>query len=95
MNLAPMSHPFLDIFLLGFVAACSLVAALFFLRFWRETRDLLFLSFVVFFTIQGFSNAFVISFRHPNIGSPWLFGLRLFSVFVVLAAIVRKNYSTG
>ncbi|HEX5234238.1 MAG TPA: DUF5985 family protein [Silvibacterium sp.] len=88
-----MLHPFTDIFLLGFIAGCSLVAALFFLRFWRETRDLLFLSFVVFFVIQGFSNMFVISLRHPNLGSPLLFALRLFSVLVVLGAILRKNLS--
>ena len=91
--MTPMLHPFADVFLLGFIAGSSLVAALFFLRFWKETRDVLFLSFVVFFVIQGFSNMFVISLRHPNIGSPWLFGLRLVSVLVVLAGILRKNFS--
>jgi hypothetical protein len=91
--MTPLSHPLADIFLLGFVAACSLAAALFFLRFWRTTRDVLFLSFVVFLVIQGFSNMFVISLHHPNVGSRWLFGLRLFSVLVVLAAILKKNFS--
>jgi hypothetical protein len=31
--------------------------------------------------------------HHPNIGSPWLYALRLFSVLVVLAAVLRKNFS--
>lgn len=89
----PITHPLADIFLHGFIAACSLVAGLYFLRFWRETRDSLFLAFVVFFLIQGFSTTYVVSYRQPNIGSLWLFGLRLFSVLVVLAAILKKNFS--
>jgi Family of unknown function (DUF5985) len=93
--LNPIVHPLVDIFLHGFIAACSLIAALFFLRFWRETRDWLFLAFVVFFVIQGFNTTYVISFRYPNLGNLWLFGLRLFSVLVVLAAILNKNFSKG
>ena len=89
----PIMHPLLDVFLHGFIAACSLIAGLFFLRFWRETRDFLFLAFVFFFVIQGFSTTYVVSFRYPNLGSPWLYGLRLFSVLVVLAAILKKNFS--
>jgi uncharacterized membrane protein HdeD (DUF308 family) len=92
-QMVPIAHPIVDNFLLGFVAACSLVAALFFLRFWKMTRDPLFLAFVIFFVIQGFSNAFVISLHHPNIGHLWLFALRLFSILIVLVAILRKNYS--
>lgn len=91
--LTPISHPEADLFLHGFIAACSLVAGLFFLRFWRQTQDTLFLAFVVFFVIQGLSTTYVISYSHPNIGSLWLFALRLFSVLVVLAAILKKNYA--
>lgn len=91
--ISQLSHPEADIFLHGFIAACSLVAGLFFLRFWRQTRDLLFLAFVVFFVIQGLSTTYVISYRDPNLGSVWLFMLRLFSVLIVLAAILQKNYS--
>jgi uncharacterized membrane protein HdeD (DUF308 family) len=93
--MSPIAHPFADIFLLGFIAGCSLVAGLFFLRFWKATRDWLFLAFVVFFVIQGCSYAFVLSYHHPNIGPPWIYGVRLFSVLVVLGAILRKNYSNG
>ena len=91
--IAPLSHPMLDIFLLGFVAATSLIAGLFFLRFWRDTRDSLFLAFAVFFVIQGCSNAVVLQYHPLNAGSLWLFALRLLSVLVVLAAILKKNFS--
>jgi uncharacterized membrane protein HdeD (DUF308 family) len=81
----------MDTFLLGFIAASSLVAGLFFLRFWRSTQDLLFLAFAAFFVIQGVSSAIVVSLSHPNEAGFWLFLLQLLSVLVVLGAILRKN----
>jgi uncharacterized membrane protein HdeD (DUF308 family) len=89
----PITHPLADIFLHGLIAACSIITGLFFLRFWRDTRDWLFLAFVIFFVIQGSDTTYVVSMHHPNIGSPWLYALRLFSVLVVLAAVLRKNFS--
>ena len=87
----PMSHPLADIFLLGFLAACYLIAGLFFIRFWRSTRDALFLAFAVFFGIQGGSSAFIVSLSHPNEGSLWVGLVRLLSILAVLAAILWKN----
>lgn len=91
--ISPLTHPYVDIFLLGFVAATSLSVALFFLRFWWGTRDVLFLAFVVFFVVQGCGDIFVLTLRHPNLGNPWLFLVRLLSVLGVLAAILVKNFS--
>jgi ABC-type Fe3+-siderophore transport system permease subunit len=48
-----ITHPLTDAFLMGFITAASLVAALFFLRFWRDARDSLFLAFAAFFGIQA------------------------------------------
>ena len=90
--MTPIAHPMTDLFLLGFIAACSLVAGLFFFRFWRSTRDILFLAFAIFFVIQGGSNAVVVSLSQPNEGSLSLFLLRLFSVLVVLGGILWKNF---
>ena len=39
--------------LLGAVAMASLVAALFFLRFWRQTRDSFFLLFSIAFGVDA------------------------------------------
>jgi hypothetical protein len=89
--MSPMLYPNLDYFLLGFIAACSLVAGLFFLRFYRATRDPLFLAFLIFFVVQGCTNAATLELRQPNIGTPMLFVVRLISVLVVLAAILWKN----
>jgi hypothetical protein len=87
----PIAFPNLDFFLLGFIAACSLVAGLFFLRFYRSTRDPLFLAFLIFFVVQGCTNALSLELPHPNIGTPMIFLTRLLSVLVVLAAILWKN----
>ena len=89
--MSPISHPLADTFLLGFIAALSLVAAVFFLRFWKSTRDILFLAFAVFFLIQGGGDTVILSLTHPNEGSIWLFLLRLLSILVVLGAILWKN----
>jgi len=91
MNVAPIVHPILDFFLLGFITACSLVAGLFFLKFWRSSRDPLFLAFMVFFVVQGFTNAAIIQLSHPNEGNVLVFTVRLLSILVVLAAILAKN----
>lgn len=91
----PIAHPYADIFLLGFIAALSLIAALYFVRFWRATHDILFLSFVVFFVVQGCSEAAILSYKHPNLGHPWLYLVRLLSILVVLVGILVKNYSRG
>lgn len=90
-QMAPIAHPGLDRFLFGFVTACSLVAGLFFLRFWRDTRDLLFLGFAAFFLIEGVSELITLSLQHPNAGTPWLFLMRLVAALAVLWAILWKN----
>lgn len=89
--MSPIAFPNLDNFLLGFIAGCSLVAGIFFLRFYRATRDPLFLAFLIFFVVQGCTNAVVLELPQPNIGTPMIFFVRLLSVLVVLAAILWKN----
>ena len=90
-----IAHPFPDYFLLGFIAACSVVAALFFVRFWKDTHDALFLAFAAFFLIQGGSYVFTLGLPHPNEGSMLLRLLRLLSVLWVLGAILKKNTDKG
>lgn len=89
--LSPLTHPILDLFLLGFIVATSLVAMAFFLRFWKSTSDPLFISFAAFFAIQGLTHTVALELTHPNEGSPALFMLRLISIFGILGAILWKN----
>ncbi len=92
-QLAPVGHPTVDLFLLGFATACSLVAGLFFLRFWRDTHDTLFLGFAAFFLIEGASEALALTLSRPNEGAFWLFLMRLVATLALLGAILWKNAS--
>ena len=78
-------------FLLGYIAAASGAVTLYFLRFWKETRDFLFVAFAVFFVVQGGTRAFALSNPNPNIADMWVYTLRLLAVLLVVAAILRKN----
>lgn len=90
--IAPLNYPTLDLYLLGFITAASLAGALFFLRFFRASRDPLFVAFAIFFLVQAFHEAWVARLPEPSEGSPWLFAARLISVLGVLAAILWKNF---
>lgn len=95
LPVAPIAHPRLDLFLLGYIAAISGVAALFFLRFWRQTRDFLFLAFAVFFAIQGATRTLGLSTADPNLAVGWVYVLRLLGVVLVVIAILRKNFQSA
>jgi uncharacterized membrane protein HdeD (DUF308 family) len=82
-----------DGFLLGLIATASITAGMFFLKFWRATRDSFFLSFGASFVIEGLNRSAVLFTDKPNEGSPWTYLIRLLSFGLILVAILRKNYS--
>ena len=90
-GLVPIAHPTLDLFLLGYIAALSAVATVFFLRYWKETRDSLFFAFAAFFAIQGSTRIVDLSSPSPNLIVGWIYILRLLAVLIVVAAILRRN----
>jgi len=94
-SLVPIAHPRLDLFLLGYIAGVSAVAALYFLRFWKQTRDSLFLAFAVFFAVQGGTRAAGVASENPNLVVWWVYGLRLAAVVLVVVAILRKNFRSA
>ena len=69
----------------------SLVASAFFLKFWRQTHDKLFLLFSAAFAIEGVNRLAFLFLDHPNEGNPLIYMVRLFSYLLILAAIVNKN----
>ena len=81
----------IDGFLVGVIAIASLAASLFFLRFWRETRDSLFLAFALAFLIEGLNRASAIFLENPSEGNPRIYLVRCFAFLVILAGIVNKN----
>ena len=84
-----------EIFLLGVISTCSLLAALFFFKFWRHTRDSLFLAFGIAFFVEGINRAFILDLPYPNQGHPLTFIVRLLAALIILAGILHKNYRSS
>ena len=75
----------------GMLVMGYLVAALFFLRFWRETRDRLFGIFAGAFFLLGVQRTLLAAMETSPSGTIWVYGLRLLAFVLILAAIVDKN----
>ena len=93
-QLAPLSHPLFDVFLLGFIVACSLVAALFFLRFWKKSRDRLFLFFSAAFWLLGV-NWLALALSNRDEPNTILYVVRLLAFVLILIGIWDKNRARG
>jgi uncharacterized protein DUF5985 len=79
--------------LLGAIAMASLVAALFFLRFWRDTKDRLFLFFSISFLVEGLNRFALAMVSDPNEDQPFFYVVRFLSFLLIVAAILDKNLS--
>lgn len=78
-------------FLLGVIVTGSLVAGLFFLRFWRQTRDKLFLAFGAAFLIEGINRVSFLFMAMPNEGSASTYVVRFLAFLLILAGIISKR----
>ena len=81
----------MDFMLLGAISMASLIAGLFFLRFWKDTGDRFFLFFAVSFLIEGVNRAALGFSDDPNEGRPCFYFVRFLSFLLILIAIVQKN----
>lgn len=81
----------IDGFLLGVVATCSLVAAAYFYRFWRKTRDGLFLCFALAFLIEGVNRSAFLALDDPQGGNSVSYSIRFVSYLLILGAIAFKT----
>ena len=83
----------MDSILLGAIATASLVIALFFLRFWRGTRDRFFLFFALSFAIDGLDRLLFSSAGLADSDHPAYYLIRLIAYGLILFAIIDKNRS--
>lgn len=75
----------------GAVAMGSLTIALFFLRFWRTSRDRFFLYFALSFGIEGFHRVYTALQTETSESSPVHYLIRLAAYALILWAIIEKN----
>jgi hypothetical protein len=78
-------------FLSGAITAGFLVAGLYFLRFWKRTREGLFLAFAAAFWLLGLAQALISFADIPLEERSWLFLVRLAAFALILVSIWRKN----
>jgi hypothetical protein len=85
----------LETLILGAVAMGSLVASLFFLRFWVRTRDSFFLFFSAAFLIEAGSRVGLAFGRAANEYEPLFYLPRLLSFSLIALGVILNNRPRG
>ena len=80
-------------FLSGAVSLGFFVCALFFMRFWRRTKDGLFMAFALAFSLLGLGQAILALENIPTEERGSIYLIRLAAFALILIAVVRKNRS--
>ena len=78
----------------GAIAMASIVIALFFLRFWRDSGDRFFLYFALSFVVQSGHRMYLAltmsSETHDDV--PLHYSIRLLAYALILWAVMEKNW---
>ncbi len=77
--------------IMGAIAMASFVVGLFFLRFWRQTRDRFFLFFSIAFSVEGVNRIVYGLSDHLDEHEPLIYLVRFLTFGLILYAIVDKN----
>ncbi len=90
----------MNLFLQGAIAAGFAVCSLFFMRYWKQTRDRLFVWFAIAFFVLGLNRvflAFSLDAQSAALDEDvlYLYIVRLTAYCIIVAAIVDKNLRVG
>lgn len=85
----------LQTFLSGVSVMASFAAGLFFLRFWRQSRDRLFLLFAAAFWIMAANWTALAFIDQANEARTLLYVFRLVAFGLIIFAILDKNRNTA
>jgi len=83
----------MDQLAVGAIAAGYAVAGLFFLRFWRDTRDRLFALFALAFFVLAANR--VVGAAFPAARGEYVYWVRFAAFALILLAVLDKNRSRG
>jgi hypothetical protein len=79
--------------IMGALAMAFAVAGLFFLRFWRDTKDRLFGFFALaFFVLAG--GRLTVALYYPHAHGDYVYWVRFLAFALILLAILDKNRSS-
>jgi hypothetical protein len=82
-------------FMAGAISLGFLAVSLFFLKFWRRTRDGLFLAFAAAFVLLAVNQAIPALADIPSESLSGVYLLRLAAFLLIIWAILRKNIRRG
>lgn len=80
-------------FVSGLITAGYTVAGVFFLSFWRRTKDSLFAVFAVAFWLMALNQALPVVLGIPREEQGGIYLLRAAAFTLIILAILRKNLS--
>ena len=75
----------------GAIAVSSLLAGLFFLRFWRSSGDRFFLYFALSFALEGLNRIALGLLVDANESNPLFYSVRVVAYGLIVVAIWQKN----
>ena len=78
-------------FLQAVSATAALISATIFVRYWRQSRDPLFVQFALAFAVLGVSWAILSVVNPIGDANPYVYVLRLIAFLLIIVAVVVKN----
>lgn len=75
----------------GAIAVSSLLAGLFFLRFWRSSGDRFFLYFALSFALEGLNRIALGMLVDASESNPLFYSVRVVAYGLIVLAIWQKN----
>ncbi|MES2724627.1 MAG: DUF5985 family protein [Pseudomonadota bacterium] len=78
-------------YMAGAISAGFLAISLFFLKFWRRTKDGLFLAFAAAFVLLAIGQAVPVLGDVPDENLSQVYVLRLAAFLLIIWAVLRKN----
>lgn len=78
-------------FLNGALALSYIIAGVFFLRFWRQTRDRLFFAFAMAFMLLAINGTVATLLGADDERTGYFYILRIVGFLLILVAIISKN----
>ena len=82
------------IFLQGISSMGAYASSLFFFRFWRQSRDSLFVFFSGAFALLGLSWSLLALFAPTAESAPYIYSLRLIAFALIIGGTISKNRET-
>ena len=80
-----------QLFLSGAISMACLTIALFFVHFWRKTKDRLFLTFAAAFSLLMLERVILVMLGSTHEFTPFVYLVRFSAFVLIILAVIDKN----